>query len=126
MYVIGVPAGHASSLLIVSLSPCWPQHDVQVGFCPLGPVVLALRMVPTLLWLGPDEDINWVLRLITFAATWLLLGPLQVVLGYSLKRLSALYMHYRSQQSGGKAHTRAIVHKESGAQGKGFQRSKLE
>jgi hypothetical protein len=51
---------------------------LQVGFCPLGPAALSLRMVHTLFTLKGDGRPDWHLRAAVLLATWVAACATQV------------------------------------------------
>eukprot|EP00877_Chromochloris_zofingiensis_P002785 jgi/Chrzof1/12507/Cz06g36230.t1 len=71
-----------------------------VGFHPLGPAALALRMITTLFWLKSEQQISILVRLGAALGIWLLMCLLQPLLGYSLKCVAHLYIGWCHAQSG--------------------------
>lgn len=86
-----------------------------MGFCPLGPAALALRMVHTLFTLKANGHPNWPLRAAVILLLWLAACMIQVMLGFSLKWLAYLYVQHHAKQSGGKTLPRAINVTPAGA-----------
>lgn len=94
-------------------APCAPVVHLQVGFHPLGPAALALRMITTLFWLKSEQQISILVRLGAALGIWLLMCLLQPLLGYSLKCVAHLYIGWCHAQSGGRPVVRVIHHKEA-------------
>lgn len=53
-------------------------HYMQVGFCPLGPAALSLRMVHTLFTLKCDGRPDWQLRCAVLLVSWMAACATQV------------------------------------------------
>jgi hypothetical protein len=81
---------------------------LQMGFFPLGPAVLGLRMLVTLITLRHGGNTHWAVRAVAVVALWLAACCWQVVLGYLLKLAAGSYVRYRDSQAGGKPQQRVV------------------
>ncbi|KAF6254233.1 eukaryotic membrane protein family-domain-containing protein [Scenedesmus sp. NREL 46B-D3] len=93
------------------------SHNMHklVGFCPMGPAALCLRMLHTLFTLKGDGPPQWHLRAAFLLVAWLAACVLQVVVGFSLKWLAYLYVRHHAALAGGKSLPRAINVTPAGA-----------
>ena len=65
-------------VLCVCLLVCLCVCDLQLGFCPLGPAALCLRMVHTLFTLKCDGRPDWQLRCAVLLMSWMSACAMQV------------------------------------------------
>lgn len=104
--------------ILLNLCPSPPtKRQMQVGFFPLGPAALTLRMLFTLVWLGPEHSISAAGRIALVTLLWAALCVLQPLLGYAVKIVACAYVMRHNAAQGGKPGPRVIHVKDHGAAG---------
>ncbi len=93
-------------------------HPNQIGFFPLGPAALTLRMAFSLIWLRPDNGVGVLSRAAIALLVWGALCALQPLVGYAAKLVACAYILRHNAGQGGKPGPRA-VHKEMAGGGGG-------
>lgn len=86
-----------------------------VGFFPLGPAALTIRMIFSLFWLRPEHRIGLLGRSMLVLLLWLGLCVLQPLLGYAAKIVACAYVMRHNAAQGGKPGPRVIHVKDLGS-----------